>query len=173
MNPHIGQYFMSTWGCQNPLSCPVFLGHVPVHDCRWWQCFKKERNRLGQDWYIGSVKDSQPPKKLLHFSTRFPALPCLALLCWFAVFSTLCTSPLSQQHGAVEKPWLLEQLLERFLLPHLFSRPSSAPSLASETIFLHYPWLRQPKQFLQQYWCLRWIPHYLSPPVLNDFLPKS
>lgn len=96
---------------------------------------------------------SQPPKKL-HSTTAFAPphfQPCLAVLCWFAAFPRPSTSHLRQQHGAVEQLCVLEWLLERFLLSNLFSKPSSAPSLAPQAIFLHYLWLRQPKQVLQQY----------------------
>lgn len=131
---------------------------------------------LGQDWYTASIRDSlqspasHKPPSLQHcpHAPRFPALPCCARL----QHCPDLAQPLSQQHRAGENPCVLEWLLDRFLLPHLLSKPSSAPSLAPRAIFLHYPWLRQPKQVLQQYWCLRWIPPYLSPPVFNYFFTK-
>lgn len=145
------------------------------HASAWLQVMAEfqKGHSLGQDWYIGSVRDSlrAPSFPKNSFTLAPGSQPCLALL--FAALPRPCSSPVRQQHGALENPWVLEWLLERFLLPHLFSRPSSAPSLAPQAIFLHYPWLRQPKQFLQQYWCLRWIPHYISPPVLILFFYQN
>lgn len=70
MNPHIVQYFMSIWGCQNPLSCTVCF--LVTSQCM--TAGDGSVSKRGQDWYIGSVRDSlQPPS--LPKNSFTPALP--------------------------------------------------------------------------------------------------
>lgn len=54
----------------------VFLGNVPVHDCRWWQSFKMDIDTLDQNWYHKRLPAISVSQK------NFPRFPTFPLLHW-------------------------------------------------------------------------------------------